>query len=45
MYAPELNIEISGWVVGVDMELDGQYHDGSTVYDTLVIRELERIGG
>jgi hypothetical protein len=77
MYAPELNIDISGWyeaedgvgfveigeafdvkdlanklldkyggdIIGVDMELDGEYTDGSAVNDMAVMVELERIGG
>jgi hypothetical protein len=77
MYAPELNIDISGWyeaedgvgfveigeafdvkdlanklldkyggdILGVDMELDGEYTDGSAVNDMAVMVELERIGG
>jgi hypothetical protein len=77
MYAPELNIDISGWyeaedgvgfveigeafdvkdlanklldkyggdILGVDMELDGEYADGSAVNDMAVMVELERIGG
>jgi hypothetical protein len=77
MYAPELNIDISGWyeaedgvgfveigealdvndlanklldkygddIIGVDMELEGQYCDGSPVYDAAIMLELTRIGG
>jgi hypothetical protein len=77
MYAPELNMDISGWyeaeegvdfveiyealdvkdlanklldkygddIIGVDMELDGEYTDGSAVNDMAVMVELERIGG
>jgi hypothetical protein len=77
MYAPELNMDISGWyeaedgvgfveigeafdvkdlanklldkyggdILGVDMELDGEYADGSAVNDMAVMVELERIGG
>ena len=77
MYAPELNMDISGWyeaedgvgfveigealnvndlanklldkygddIIGVDVELEGQYCGGSPVYDSAVMLELTRIGG
>jgi len=31
-------------IVGVDMELDGEYTDGSIVNDMVVILELDRVG-
>lgn len=31
--------------IGVDMELEGEYTDGSIVNDMAVMVELERIGG
>jgi hypothetical protein len=34
-----------GDIIGVDMELDGEYTDGSAVNDMAVMVELERIGG
>jgi hypothetical protein len=32
-------------IIGVDMELEGEYTDGSNVNDVAVMYELERIGG
>jgi hypothetical protein len=32
-------------IIGVDMELEGEYTDGSRVNDVAVMYELERIGG
>jgi hypothetical protein len=33
------------YIIGVDMELEGEYTDGPRVNDVAVMYELERIGG
>jgi hypothetical protein len=43
--ANKLLDKYGGDILGVDMELDGEYTDGSAVNDMAVMVELERIGG